>query len=173
MVYIFKRKYWLCFFDFLKEYNDDITYEFDMALNPQARITVTTMLKGFLITINPNVITRVTTLPLGIQCRKEDKANHMFAKKKIFLIDENPIDDKNGVKRESLPYPWDEVSCDILQYISCEGRLSVVYGYQLKLLHELRSRDTVPINQRLSVPYFISQSIIDMSEKVKQGNNQQ
>ena len=51
------------------------------------------------------------------------------------MEDEEKIEDKNGIRKESIPYPWDEVSYYILRYISCEGRLSVVYGYQFRLLH--------------------------------------
>lgn len=56
---------------------------------------------------------------------------------------------------ESLPYPWDEVSYDILRYISCEGRLSVVYAYQFILLHELRFKEELSLPQRISVPHFL------------------
>jgi len=72
---------------------------------------------------------------------------------------------------ESLQYPWDEVGYHILKYIYCEGRLCVVYGYQFRFLHDLRFRARVPINQRMNVPYFLLQSIIDMSEKVKEGKH--
>lgn len=126
------------FFELLRGYDDDIAHEFSMALNPQARTSSTTMVRGLSITINPEVINRLTTLPQGVQWRREDKASSTFSKKKFFLNDEKPIEDKNGVRRESLPYPWDEVSYHILKYISCEGRLNVVYIYQFKFLHELR-----------------------------------
>jgi len=49
------------------------------------------MVRGFSITINPDVISRVTKLPLGVKWRKEDKANNTFAKKMFFLNDENQI----------------------------------------------------------------------------------
>ncbi len=83
---------------------DDITYEFSKSLNPQERTSATTMVTALSIKLNLDVISRVTTLPLGIQWRKEDKANNTFAKKNFFLNDEQSIEDKIGVRRESLPY---------------------------------------------------------------------
>lgn len=62
------------------------------------------MVRGFSITINPELINRVTTLPLGVNWRREDKANNTFSKKNFFTNDEREIVDKNGVKWESLPY---------------------------------------------------------------------
>lgn len=168
---IFRRHHWLGFLELLSGYDDDIAHEFAMALNPHSRTSATTMVRGLFITINPKVIKKVTTHPQGVQWRREDKASNTFAKKNFFLNDEEPIEDKNGVRRKSLPYPWDEVSYHILKYISCEGRLSVVYGYQFRLLHELTFGDDLPTNQRLNVPYFLLQSIIDMSQKVQEGKH--
>lgn len=117
-------------FELLRVYDDDIALEFSMALNPQARTSATTMVRAMSITINPEVISRVTTLPEGLEWRMEDKDSRKFAKKTFFLDDEEIIEYKNGVRRENLPYPWNEVKYHILKYISCEGRLGVVYGYQ-------------------------------------------
>jgi len=88
----------------LKGYDDDITYNFSMDLNPQERTSSTTMVRGLSITINTEVIDRVTTLPLGVQWRKEDKAKSTLAKKSFFTKDEKPIEDKNGIRRERLPH---------------------------------------------------------------------
>lgn len=82
------------------------------------------------------------------------------------------MEDKNWVRRESLPYPWDEVAFNILRYISCEGRLNVVYGYHFMLFHELRYQKKIPLEQRFNVPYFLLQSIKDMSQKVREGKHQ-
>lgn len=67
------------------------------------------------------------------------------------------MEDKNGVRRASLSYPWNEISYHLIKYISCEGRYSVVYGYHFRLLHELRfGIDTLPEN-KLNIPYFLLQ----------------
>ena len=104
--------------------------------------------------------------------RKEDKAISTFAKKNFFLRDEEPIKDKNGIRRESLPYPWNEVSYHILKYISYEGRLGIVYGYQFRLLHDLRFGEGIPIDKRINIPYFLLQFIIDMSLKFQEEKHQ-
>jgi len=76
-----------------------------MALNSQTRDSATTMVRGLSITINLELISKVENLPLGVQCIKEDKSSSVIAKKSFFTSDEKWIEDKNGVKRESLPYP--------------------------------------------------------------------
>ena len=77
------------------------------------------MVRGLSVTITPERISRITTLPLGLQWRKKDKGSSTYAKKKFFFEDEEPIEEKNGIIRESIPYPWGEVSYYILKYISC------------------------------------------------------
>jgi len=134
-----------------------------MALNPEARANATTVVRGLFITITSELISRVTTLPLGVQWRKKDKSNNALTKNNFFTDDEKPIEYKNGVKIKILPYPCNEVAYHLFKFISCEGKLSVVHGYQFILLHKLRFRARFPIAQRLSVPYFLLQSIMDMS----------
>lgn len=173
MVEIFRRHNWLGFFEVLRGYDDDLAQEFPMALNHQATIIATTMVRGFSITITPEVISRITTLPQGMPWIKEDKVESTFTKKNFFSRDEEPIKDKNWIRRESLPYPWNEVSYHIFKYISCEGRLIIIYGYQFRLLPKLRFGEEITIDERLSVPCFLMQSIIDMSLKVQEGKHQQ
>jgi len=57
------------------------------------------------------------------------------ARKVFSLQNEKPMEDKNGVRREILQYPWDDVAYYILKYISCEGRLSIVYAYMFSFLY--------------------------------------
>lgn len=128
-----------------------------MTLNPQARTSATTVVIGLLNKITPEVISIITTLPQGMPWRKEDKATRTFSKKNFFLRDEYLMEDKNGIRMEILPYPWNEVSYLILKYIYCEGRLNIIYGYQFRLLYELRFREEIPIYRRLSVTYFLLQ----------------
>ena len=126
-----------------------------MALNSQIGVSATTMVRGLAISISSELISKVTTLPLGIQWRIEDNTNSVITKKNFITADEKHIEDKNGVRRESLSYPWDKGAYHILKYILCEGRLSVVYVYHFRLLHEVTFREELPQAQRLSVPYFL------------------
>ena len=95
-----------------------------------------------------------------------------MAKRKFFLEGEEPTEEKNGVRREILPYPWSEVGYQLIKYISCEGRYSVFYGYHFRILEELRFGVETPVHQRLSIPYFLMQSLIDSNNKIKEGNSQ-
>ena len=56
-----------------------------------------------------------------------------------------------------------------MKYISCEGRYNIVYGYHFRLLHELRYGMDLPASRKLSVPYFLLQSLIESSTKLKAG----
>lgn len=155
VVDIFRRHQWLGFFELLNGYDDDITFEFSMALISHIKVSATTVVRGLAISLSPELISKGTTLPLGIKWGEEDKTTSATTKKNFFTTNEKNIEEKNGFRREILPYPWDEVSYHILKYISCEGRLSVVYGYHFRLLHELRFQASLPLAQRLNVPYFL------------------
>ena len=95
------------------------------------------------------------------------------ASMKIFSeTNENPIEDKNGAKREILPYQWDEVAYHVLKYISCECKLSVVYGYHFRLLCEIRFTEDFPSHQGMNIPQFLLQSIRDMRQMCREGKYQ-
>lgn len=138
VIYIFIIHQWMGLFENLKGYDDEITHEFSMAIHSREGDSATTIVRGLSIHFNANIISRVTKIPLGLRWDKEDRTEAIIAKNNFFLPEENPVEDNNGVRREILPYPWDEVAYHILKYISCEGRLSVVYAYQFRLLYELR-----------------------------------
>ena len=78
-----------------------------------------------------------------------------MAKRKLFLEGEEPIKEKNGVRRDSLPYPLSEVGYQLIKYISFEGIYSVVYGYHFRILEELRFGVETLVRQRPNIPYFL------------------
>ena len=49
----------------------------------------------------------------------------------------------------------------------------MVYGYHFRILEEFRFGVETPLHKRLIIPYFLLQSFIDSSIKVKEGNSQQ
>jgi len=138
MVEIFRRHQWMGFFERTRGYDDYVAREFSLSLIPLTRTNSTTMLKGLSVAITLEVISRVTRLPLGLPWRKEDKGNNTLEKKNLFLEGEEPMEEKNGNIRESIPYPWNEFNYHLIKYISCVGRYNVVYGYHFRLLQELR-----------------------------------
>ena len=95
------------------------------------------------------------------------------AKKELFPPEEEFLEDKNGVRRTSLLPPWNEVSLKIMKYITCEGRFSIVYGYHFQLLTELRHQMDLPVENKLSLPYFLLQSLIECATKLKEGTPDQ
>lgn len=172
LVNIFLRHHWMGFFEQLKGYDDDITQEFSMAVNTQGEDSVTTIARGLVISLNVVLISILTTLPLGIQWSKEDKVVSDTTMNNFFIQRENLVEDKNVLRREILPYSLDEVAYIILKYISCEGRLIILYSYHFRLLHEIRFKEKLPSTHRLSVPHFLLQFIIEMNQKVREGNHQ-
>ena len=63
------------------------------------------MVRGLAITISPELINIITTFPLGVKFIKVDRMPSTTTKKSFFLPGEDFIEDKNGVRRERLPYP--------------------------------------------------------------------
>jgi len=120
--------------------------------------------------ITPEFISRATTLPLGLPWNKDEKPIGQVAKKNFFQNNETLVKDENGTRRANITYPWDEVIFQIIRYMSCEGRCNIVYGYHFRILHELRYGMDTLAPQRINIPYFLVQSVIDSSTKVKVGN---
>jgi len=104
---------------------------------------------------------------------KEERKLGQKAKKEFFLPEEQFSEHKNGVQRASLQPFWSEVSLQIMKYITCEGRFSIVYGYHFRLLTELRHKMDFPSEQKLSIPYFLLQSLIECGTKLKDGTPDQ
>jgi len=98
-----------------------IAREISLSLIPLTRTSATVMLKGLSVAITLEVISRITTLPLGLPRRKYDKGNNTIAKKIFFLEGEEPMEDKSGVRREIIPYPWNEVNHHLIKYIHVKG----------------------------------------------------
>jgi len=126
-----------------------------MSLRPHSKTHATVSFRGLTLELTPDFISRITSLPLELPWSKEEKPLGQVAKKTFFQPDEHPVEDKNGVRRTSLPPPWSEVSYQIMKYITCEGRFSIVDGYYFRLLHELRYGMDLPTARKLSLPYFI------------------
>jgi len=86
-----------------------VAQEFAHSLTPHSKIHAIVLVRGLTIDLTPKLISRVTTLPLGITWRKEDKGDSQVAKTKFFLEGEEPTEDENGVRRDNLSYPWSEI----------------------------------------------------------------
>jgi len=106
---------------------------------------------------NEDLINKVTTLPKGIKWSKDERHEAVSAKRGFFFPNEQPEEDKNGIGRDILPPPWDEVAYHILKYIYFEGRLIIVYDYQFRLLYQLIFHVKLPVHERLSIPHFLLQ----------------
>jgi hypothetical protein len=127
-------------------------------------------MRGMEIQINEVVISKVSCLLVGPPWDKEDRQPATDAKKLFLLSYEELEENKNGVKRESLPGPWDEVAYHMLKYIICEGRLSMLYAYHFIFLHHLRNLFHQIPKENLNIPYFLLQYLRHMSYKVNNGN---
>ena len=136
VVEIFTRANWMNFFEKFRGFDDEIVHEFALSLVPHTRTHATVTIRGLSIEITPELFSRVTTLPLGLPWSKDEKPIGQTAKKKLFQDNETPVEDKNGIRRASVPYPWDEVSYQVIKYISCEGRHNIVYGYHFRILQD-------------------------------------
>lgn len=121
------------FFEEMRGYDDEVDIDFSLSLIPLTGTHVIVVVKGLYVELTPEVIGRITIIPFRFPWRKEDKRNIKIAKKKLFLGGEEVTKDKNEVKRERLPYAWNETSYHLTNYMSFGGRYNVVYGYHLML----------------------------------------
>ena len=60
-----------------------------------------------------------------------------------------------------------------MKYFTCEGRFSNVYGYHFRLLTKLRHKMDLPTEQKLRIPYFLLQSLIECGIKLKEETPEQ
>ena len=66
-------------------YDDEVAQEFSHSLTPHNRIHAIVLVRGITIDLTLDLISKVATLPLGIQWRKEAKGDIQVAKRKFFL----------------------------------------------------------------------------------------
>lgn len=103
------------FFEKIHGYDEEVIEEFLLSLKPHSKIHATISFRGLTIEPTSEFISRVTSLPLGLPWSKEEKPLGQVGKKTFFQPDEHPVEDKNGIIRTSLPYPWGEVSYQIMK----------------------------------------------------------
>ncbi len=72
---IFIRHQWMGFFEKFTGYDDEVAQEFSHSLTPHSKIHAIVVVRWLTIDLTPEFISRVTTLPLGIPWRKEDKGD--------------------------------------------------------------------------------------------------
>ena len=169
VVELFTWAQWISFCDKLQGYDEEVAEEFLQALRPKSKTLATVNFRGLSLKLTPQYISRIIELPMGLPWDKEERKLSQQAKKEFFPPEEEFSEDKNGVRRTSLLPPWNEVSLQIMKYITCEGRFSIVYAYHFRLLTELRHRIDLPVEKKLSIPYFLLQSLIECATKLKEG----
>jgi len=151
----------MSFCDKLQGYDDEVAEEFLRALKPRSKMLANVNFRGLNLRLTPRFISRVTKLPMGVPWDKEERKLGQKAKKEFFPPGEQFSEDKNGICKTSLLPLWSEVSLQIMKYITCEGRFSIVYGYHFRLLTELRHQMDLPAKDKLSIPYFLLQSMTE------------
>lgn len=56
-----------------------------------------------------------------------------------------------------------------MKCLTYEGRLSIVYAYHFRFLHQIRNLSYQLLHQRLSISHFLLHSLFEMYERVKRG----
>lgn len=154
VVDLFTCANWMTFCDIIQGYDDEVTEEFLMSLQPKSKILATLNFKGLTLKLTPRLISQVTDLPLGISWSKEESSLGQKEKKEFFLPEEQFSKDKNGVWRANLHPFWSEVDLQIMKYIAYEGWFNIVYGYHFRLLTELKHKMDLPSEKKNEHPIF-------------------
>ncbi len=71
----------MAFCDKIQGHDDEITEEFLMSLQPKSKTLATVNFIGLTLKLTPELISRVTDLPLGIPWSKEERGLGQKAKK--------------------------------------------------------------------------------------------
>ena len=103
VVDLFTMANWISFFDRIQGYDEKVAEEFLMSLRPHSKTHATISFSGLTLELTPDFISRISSLPLGLPWSKEEKSLGQVTKKTFFLPKEHPVEDKNGVRRTSLP----------------------------------------------------------------------
>lgn len=93
-----------------------------------------TIVRGQIILVDENLISLITGIPKGRPWDKDDRALNNRAKISFFRSCKEYEENKNGIKRESLPYEWGEVAYHIMKYLTYEGRFRIVYASYFLIL---------------------------------------
>lgn len=66
VVDLFTRANWMTFSDRIQGHDDEVTEEFLMSLQPKSKTLTIVNFRGLTLKLTPQLISRVTDLPLGI-----------------------------------------------------------------------------------------------------------
>lgn len=99
---MFSRAHWMSFCDKIQGHDDEITEEFLRSLKLKSKTLAIVNFRGLTLRLTPQLISRVTDLPMGVPWDKEERKLGQKAKKEFFLPEEQFSVDKNGVRRTSL-----------------------------------------------------------------------
>jgi hypothetical protein len=94
----------------LKGFDDNISLEFAQNFHNLEEQEYSTTVKGLWIKFNEPILVSIKILLFGFPWDKDERKLALYAKKYFFETYENMEETKNGVKRETLPSPWDEVT---------------------------------------------------------------
>lgn len=56
-----------------------------------------------------------------------------------------------------------------MKFLTCEGRLSIVYVYHFRFMRQIRNLSYQPPYQRLCISHFLLHTLFEMCEMVKRG----
>jgi len=87
----------MTFCDKIQSHDDEVTEEFLMSLQPKSNTLATVNFRGLTLNLTPQLISRVTDLPLWIPWSKEERELGQKSKKEFFLPEEQFSEDKNGI----------------------------------------------------------------------------
>jgi hypothetical protein len=161
-VEIFQKCEWLGYFERLRGFDDEVAMEFSQNFQSIRDQEFVTTIRGITIRVNEASISKVSSLPSAfLGTKKKGKKPLMPRRHSSFLM--RSLMKKKWHKKETLPHPWQEVAYHIIKYITCEGRMSVVYAYHFILLHQLRHLPNQEPHLNMSIPHFLLQSLKEMS----------
>ena len=165
---------WLNFFFKLNGYEDRIALKFYHGFKPEKnrdphcyKFQIAVM--GLNIFVDEEIISQINEILKGQRWDRDDRSWNLRVKNSLFKPQEQYEENRNGVKWESLPKNWVNIAFYIMKYLTCEGRLSMVYSYNFIILHQVINLGHQPPHHRLCISHFLWHSLFEMGERVKSG----
>lgn len=113
--------------------------------------------RGLKLEVIEKVTIRVSTLQHEGKRWFNQNINDPSLKAEFLQEEEQLVKKGREIDGLSLPQPWEDVALFIITYITCEGRVTIVFNYQFPLLNHLRHELFI------NLPYFLMENLKHMS----------
>ena len=150
----------LQYFEKIQGYNNSISLDFAMNLEGDRFVV-----RGLPIGFSEQEIAEETGLPQS-GTRWFGKWKRIMQTEQLFSRGGEMLQQRgHGIARISLPQSWDTVALGIQNLLTCEGRYTILFHYNFKMLYHLWHRHL------MNIPYFLYGMLRQMASHVQKSKH--